>query len=126
MLIFEFNDYALDLSIAGNEFRINCTAELGDKAQKHKDALSALAVELRDGKKTPDDAIDLCREIIDDLLGEAAFGTIFERRTPNVTDCSDVLLFTIGAITEQFKQQKESLGNREARRAAQKTAGAKK
>mgnify|MGYP000032092673 CR=1 FL=1 len=126
MPVFEFKDYNLDLTIAGNEFTVNCVAELADKVREHRDTLANLANELRAGKKTSADAIDLCREIIDDILGDSAFDSIFKGRTPTVTDCSDVLLFTIGAITDQFKKQTPYPGNREARRSAGKTAGAKK
>lgn len=124
MPVFEFRDYTLALTIAGNDFNVNCVSELADKVQGHKKTLSELAGQITAGEKTSDDAVDVCRQITDDILGAGAFESVFKGRTPTVTDCSDVLLFVVGEITEQFKKQNP--GNRAARRAGQKTAGGKK
>ena len=125
MPTFEFKDHRLDLTIAGNAFTVNCITDLADKSRRHRDTLVKLGAEIAEGRKTNDDAINACEEITDDILGAGAFAAIFKGRTPNVTDCSDVLLFVMREITEYFKKNS---GNRESRRATTKktSAGAKK
>jgi len=124
MAVFDFNDYVLELTIAGNDFKVNCTAEMGDKVAEHGKSFAKLAEEIKAGNKMAAHVVSMCREVTDDILGAGAFKAIFKGRTPNVMDCSDVLKFVMGEMTERYKKQ----GNREARRAATKTkpAGGKK
>ena len=118
MKTFEFKDRNLDLTIAGQHFRVNCVSEIADKIRDHQPTLATLGEGIRAGTKTNDDAVEICQEITDEILGSGAFETIFQGRTPTVTDCSDVLNFTIGALTEHFKSVQPGNGNRAARRAA--------
>jgi len=124
MAVFNFNDYVLELTIAGNDFKVNCTAEVGAKFAEHGKSFAKLAEEINAGNKMAAHVVSMCRKVTDDILGAGAFEAIFKGRTPNVTDCSDVLKFVMGEMTEQYKKR----GNREARRAAPKTkpAGEKK
>ena len=101
---FEFGDYSLELNVAGERFTVNCVAELADTMQAHQVNLVGLVEQLSGGTKTSADAIALCAEIIDDMLGAAAFERIFADREPTLTDCSDVLRFVIGEITEKVRQ----------------------
>ena len=124
MPTFEFKNYFLDLKIAGNDYRVNCVTELADKVRANKEKLAELTKQINAGTKTGDDAIVACQEIIDDILGAGAVKNIFRGRKATMTDCSDVLLFIVGEMTEQYKKQNP--GNRATRRAEQKTAGNKK
>jgi len=104
MLTFEFRDRVLDLNISGNDFKVNCDNELRDRAQKYHAAFSKMSGQLSKGEKTDDDFITLCKETVNDLLGTGAFNDIIKNRTPNVMDCSDLLMFIISEITEFFKK----------------------
>ena len=98
MATFEFVDYTLDLTIAGQQFQVNCVSELVETLQGHQTNLVKLAEELSEGTKSNFDAIELCKGITDDILGPSAFGRIFAEREPTLTDCSDVLRFVIGEV----------------------------
>jgi len=103
MAVFEFGDYTLELAIAGEQFTVNCVAELAETMQWHQEALVTLAGEISGGAKTSSDAVGLCKEILDDILGEGAFGRIFAERAPTLTDCTDVLRFVLGEIGEKAR-----------------------
>jgi len=85
-------------------FTVNCVAELAESMQTHQAALVTLAKEIKSGVKNSFDAITLCKEILDDILGELAFDRIFAGKEPSLTDCSDVLRFLIGEITERVRR----------------------
>ena len=104
MSTFEFKDYTLALTIADKQFVVNCVAELVENMQVHQDALVELSAHINEGSKNSFDAVTLCKEILDDILGENAFAHIFADKEPTLTDCSDVLKFVIGEIAE-FMQQ---------------------
>ena len=105
MATFEFRSYTLDLAIAGQQFQINCVPELVKTLTARQAELVKLAEQLSAGEKSNSDAIELCLEVLDDLLGPAASDSIFGGRAPTLTDCSDVLRFVIGEITEFVKKQ---------------------
>ena len=105
MKTFEFKDYTLDLSVAEQEFQVHCDLDLAEKIQPHHKALVKLGEQILAEEKTSADAIVLCEEILDDILGDGAFDRIFVDREPTLTDVSDVLRFVIGEITE-FMQKK--------------------
>jgi len=105
MSTFEFKDYHLALTIAGKPFTVNCVAELVETMQVHQDALVELAAHINEGIKNSFDAVTLCKEILDDILGEHAFADIFTDKEPTLTDCSDVLKFVIEEITKFMQQE---------------------
>ena len=104
MKTFEFKNYTLDLKIAGASFQIDCTSELADKMQAHKTALESLMEQMQAEEKDSADAVELCREILNDTLGAEAFERIFAERRPTLTDCSDVLQFVVGEVVTFTKQ----------------------
>jgi len=86
---------------------VNCVAELVEAIQAHQSALVALAEEIKAGTKNSFDAVTLCKEILDDILGASAFDRIFADKAPTLTDCSDVLRFVIGEITARIQRGQE-------------------
>ncbi|MCL2588373.1 MAG: hypothetical protein FWD84_03085 [Oscillospiraceae bacterium] len=106
MSTFTFKNYTLDLTIAGALFQVNCVAELADKVAAHQMNLTGLAAQISEGTKTGGDAVELCKEITDDILGDDAFDSIFTEKEPTLTDCADVLQFVIGEITEFVRNEK--------------------
>jgi len=94
---FQFKDERLKLNIAGNTFHFKTDPETYKKIFEFKARAGAM---LKDDTRTNEvNFFDLCKNIIDEILGAGAFEKIFKNRALSINDCVDVTTFIIKELT---------------------------
>lgn len=113
---FEFTNYDVEVEIAGQTFTMDCSTETGDFFEKLAERLKNLAVEIHNGTKGSDDALQVGLEAIDHILGDGASEKIFAGRKKRMCDVSDVCLFLTETANKFHAERAKIVGNRAQRR----------
>lgn len=116
--VFEFANHNVEVSIAGENFVMDCSIETGDYLQQVARNLREIAEEIKNKTKTADDAVAYGVEVVDHLLGNGAADKIFKNRKKNLDDMSDLCLFLTQIGVEYQQKRRETKGK-------QKRAGKK-
>lgn len=107
MKTFNFKSRDFQLNIAGSEFTVVCDDGFRERMSIFQSESIALADQVHEGKKTNKDAIELCVRIIDFALGQGAVEKIFNDRSVNLSDFSDIILFIADEV-KSFTEKHQS------------------
>jgi hypothetical protein len=99
---FEFQRNELTLKIERKNYRV-ISEGLEEKMQKYHSIWENMIPSEESGDIKPQDIINECRKITNDLLGSGTFEKIFKKREQVVNDCVDLVLFILGEIKEYFE-----------------------
>ena len=106
---FEFIDYKTDVEIAGNTFKMDVSTETGDYIKTLASDMRDMASDLADGKKSKEEATNLCASAIDHLLGEGSVSKIFTSRKKNFDDLIDILMWLMEIVNEFSAKRRKIL-----------------
>lgn len=103
---FEFKDHghAIDLDIAGHEFRLTVNAATARKLMRFGEEAQKLANSLPETVQALDEAWDFAAGCLDDLLGKGATDRIFEGREHDLRDITDVLEYISNEIATEIER----------------------
>jgi len=100
MASFEFKNRNMKVEIAGRQYTVHVTEDLGDTLKEFAEEMRGMADELSLKEKTKTDAIEMLRGAIDTILGENSFDRIFRNRKITVMDCADLFMYLVDEINE--------------------------
>jgi len=117
---FEFRNYTLDFTIEGRTYAVKCDTGLSEKILRYQNKVNEIIGQVKNEEKSAADVMDLCKDIADAILGDGAYADIFSTRIPNVTDCTDLVLFLLAELTNYYKKDGRPPQNRSQRRSTGK------
>lgn len=89
---FEFRKQGIALDIAGVQTSVPNTAEYTERLKKASEEMKAFGAQLKDEADIAK-GIDTMLAILDDLLGEDVMDTIEAKRTLDLYDCLDLVMY---------------------------------
>ena len=89
---FEFRKQGIALDIAGVQTSVPNTAEYTERLKKASEEMKAFGAQLKDEADIAN-GIDTMLAILDDLLGEDVMDAIEAKRTLDLYDCLDLVMY---------------------------------
>ena len=99
---FRFRNYDIELDIEGTIYQVKPTKELSEKIASFRDTLNGFLQKALKGDADVENVGEVCRPIIDAILGAGAADDIFTDRTPTVFDYADLVTYIATEITQYY------------------------
>ncbi len=115
--VFNFTDYDIPVTIAGQEYSLNCSSDTGDYLKQVSADLRQFAEDIGKGEKTRDDVVAYGMGVVDRLLGAGAGEHLLGHRQNKVSDIIDLCVFLSEVAADFQKERRKAVENRAQRRA---------
>lgn len=116
---FEFTNYEVEVTLAGQKFTMDCSTDTGDYLKEVSQKMRELAEAYGNGDKSKDDVCEYGKEVIDHILGDGAADKLLEGRKHLVSDITDICVY-LTEIAAQFQKERKAQTMNRAQRRAQK------